>query len=343
MRGIVIAGGLGTRLRPLTLTRPKPLMPLVNAPLLEYQLSYLRKAGITEVCFATNYMADAVERHFGDGSRYGMKLVYAIEDEPLGTGGAIRNAYDALPPGDCAVFNGDTIHAFDIAAIIRRHLERGADATLTLIRVDRPHPYGVVPLNGEGRVQGFLEPSDEQKRGLNDASAGGTDNINAGLYVLTARVLDSFPQGPSSVEHDVFPRIIEEGRGVFGDVQEAYWIDIGRPVQYLEAVRAVIAGEVGAARPIRVVGGCAVDKTAEIHEEAQVSDGTSVGPHVRIGRGAVVTGSILLKGVEVGCGARIERSVVDEGSRIGANATVRDAVLEANAVVPDQSVVSGQM
>jgi mannose-1-phosphate guanylyltransferase len=324
MRGIVIAGGLGTRLRPLTLSRPKPLMPLVNAPLLEYQIAYLKAASIEEVCFATNYMADAVEAHFGNGSKFGVRLVYAVEQEPLDTGGAIRNAWDNLPPDDCVVFNGDTIHSFDIAAIIRRHRERNADVTLTLREVQRPHAYGVVPIDQERRVLGFQEPTEEQKRSL-AGPAEGTDFINAGLYVINRDIMEEFfPQRRCNVEREVFPKVIEAGKRVFGDVQGGFWIDIGRPSQYLRAVRAVLTGEVAPARPFRKVGDSAIDEGALV-------------------RGKVCDGSVVSEGAVVDPGATVERSVLLEGAVVGENAIVRSSIIGEKAEIEPHSIVENSV
>lgn len=335
MRGIVIAGGLGTRLRPLTLTRPKPLMPLVDAPLLEYQLSYLRDAGIMDVCFATNYMADQVEKAFGDGSAYGVRLVYAVESEPLDTGGAIRNAYDAIPGDDCVVFNGDTIHAFDIGAIVKRHRERGCDVTLTLKRVERPHAYGVVPCDGDGNVLGFIEPTEEQKRSVGGSPTGEFDAINAGLYVMSRQALEQIPQRRCNIEREFFPWLISQGAKVCGDIQDAYWIDIGRPAQYLEAVRAVVRGEVKCPRAILRRGDSAVHATAEVKDSAEVCCHSAVGPSVRIGDNVKVCASAVLEGSVIGPRARISNCIVAEECRIGTDVELRNVVLSAGTVVGD--------
>lgn len=335
MRGIVIAGGLGTRLRPLTLHRPKPLIPVVSAPLLEYQLNYLKSAGITEVCFATNYMADVIEERIGDGSRFGMKLVYAVENEPLDTGGAIRNAYDALAPDDCVVFNGDVLHGFDIAGIVRRHREREAQVTLTLREVKRPHPYGVVPIDECGRVVGFLEPSDEAKRAFDQGAPGsGSDTMNAGLYVLNRQILDSFPKGKCKVERDVFPQLISQGTRVFADVQEGFWIDVGRPGQYLEAVMAVVSGAVSSPKPFRKVADSAISDSACLDESAEILGNCSIGSRVKVSASARIEGSVLMDDVVVGPNCEIVGSILDEGSQIGANCTLKNAVVEAGRVLP---------
>jgi mannose-1-phosphate guanylyltransferase len=338
MRGIVIAGGYGTRLRPLTITRPKPLMPLVNAPLLEYQLSYLRKAGISEVCFATNYMADAVESYFGNGNSLGLSIVYAIETEPLDTGGAIRNAYDAFPGDDCVVFNGDTIHAFDIKSIIDKHLEMQADITLTLKEVQRPHAYGVVPMDENQRVLGFKEPTDEEKRNLSGPSEG-TDAINAGLYIINKDILEMFPVGKSNVEREVFPKMIDSGKRVFGNLQRSYWIDIGRPSQYLEAVRAVISGDVDYAKPFEKVGDSSVEKTAKVVDAVSISQASSIGERVKVGEESVIKSSVLLEDVEIGKKAELTMCIVGERSKIGNNVKMQNVVLGADSVIPDYSVL----
>lgn len=348
MRGIVIAGGLGTRLRPLTLTRPKPLMPLAGSPLLAYQLSYLRAAGISEVCFATNYMAEAVEAEFGDGSDLGMKLSYAVEQEPLDTAGAIRNAYDAIPGEDCVVFNGDVIHGFDIADIIRRHEERNAYATLTLRRTERPHAFGVVPTDAEGRVQGFLEPSEEQKRAAFGRPTGEFDNINAGLYVMKSEAIEAIPQRRCNIEREIFPKFVAEGKAVFGDVRDDFWIDIGRPAQYLEAIAAIVSGKVSAPRAFLRRDAAAVDATADIAEGVKLCCGCSIGAGVQIGAGAEICNSAILEGAVVGEGCKVvgsvigEKSFIGEGSHVWLSAIAAGTSIGAHSRIgrPDSHVVT---
>lgn len=333
MRGIVIAGGLGTRLRPLTLTRPKPLMPLCGVPLLEYQLAYLRAAGVTEVCFATNYMADAVEAAFGDGSALGMSLRYAIESEPLDTAGAIRNAYDTIPGDDCVVFNGDVIHGFDIADIVRKHQERDAYATLTLRRTERPHAYGVVPIADDGRVQGFHEPTDEQKRGAVGAGTGEFDNVNAGLYVLRAEAIEEIPQRRCNIEREIFPRFVEQGRAVYGDVRDDFWIDIGRPAQYLRAMAAVVSGEVESPGSFLRRDEAAVDAGAEVADSATLCCGSWVGEGSHVGEGAAVCNSAVLENAVIGANCRVIGSIIGEGARIE-----DDSVVAHSAVAPHSHI-----
>jgi mannose-1-phosphate guanylyltransferase len=283
---------------------------------LEYQLSYLRAAGILEVCFATNYMADVVEAEFGDGSALGMKLTYAVEDEPLDTAGAIRNAYDAIPGEDCVVFNGDVIHGFDIADILRVHDERDAFVTLTLRSVERPHAFGVVPIDGDGRVLGFQEPTDEQKQSAHGEPTGEFDNINAGLYVMKAEAIEAIPQCRSNIEREIFPKFVEEGKAVFGHVRDDFWIDIGRPAQYLQAIAAIVSGQVSAPRPFLRRDEAAVDATAEIADDVKLCCGCSVGANVRIGAGAEICNSVILEGAVIGEGCKVVGSVIGELSQV---------------------------
>ena len=315
-------------------------MPLVNSPLLEYQLSYLRVAGIHEVCFATNYMADAVEAYFGDGSSIGMDLHYAVEEEPLDTAGAIRNAYEAIPGDDCVVFNGDVIHGFDIADIIRQHKENGADVTLTLREVHRPHAYGVVPVQ-DGRVQGFLEPSDEDKRAVGGPTLEEIDTINAGLYVMSAAALETIPLRRCNVEREIFPKLVEEGWKVYGDVRDDYWIDIGRPSQYLEAVAAIVSGKVHAPHSFLKRGDAAVHESAEVDETARLCCDSAIAADCRIEASSEICASALLEGVQVMNGAKIIHSIIGENSVIGPNAALKECVIAAGTVVGEYSYLGG--
>ncbi len=338
MRGIVIAGGFGTRLRPLTLVRPKPLIPIVNAPLLEYQLFYLKQAGIRHVCFATNYMAEVIEKTMGDGSQFGMNLVYAVENEPLDTGGAIRNAYDAFPGDDCVVFNGDVIHGFDIASILESHRQRGADVTLTLREVPRPHPYGVVEVDDDQRVTAFHEPTEQQKKAFEQAAVEpGVDKMNAGLYVINRQILESFPTGRSKVETDLFPSLIAQGAKVYADLQNGFWVDVGRPSQYLAAVQGVIRGLAPSPRPFRVINGCAIHPTAQIGEKCLVETSSSIGSGVKIGDGARISASVVMDGAEIGADTVVHNSIVDVNARVGCRCKLDSAIVEAEQVIESDS------
>lgn len=361
MRGVIIAGGFGTRLRPLTLRRPKPLIPVANRPFLEYQVAQLRAAGVEEIVFATNYLADRIEAHFGDGSRFGVRMRYAMEHEPLGTAGAIRNAVEGLPPMRCIVFNGDILTDFDIGAIVRSHLERKAQATLTLYRVARPHPYGVIQVADDGRVLAFLEPSEEQKRAADRGEPmEGSDFINAGIYVLEPELIAQIPLRPCSIEREFYPQILEQGVPVYGFEGQGFWLDIGRPAQYMRATRALLSGEVrtvltppGTRTPdgywqmheaevepdAEIEAGCHIGASACIESRVRLSGYTVVGAGSTIGSGSTLHGCILGAHVKIGDGCHLENCILDDEVVVESHAVIRGAVLGAGSQIRAYSTV----
>lgn len=315
MKGIIIAGGLGTRLRPLTYHRPKPLMPVVNRPFLEYQVALLRHHGINDIVFATNYMAEMIQAHFGDGSSFGVKMRYAVEETPLGTGGAIRNAADLFPGEAVAVFNGDVLTDFDLSAILEFHRDHKALATITLQPVPSPNPFGVLILNAEGRVREWREPSEAAKKAISQGQAleqTGTDLINAGFYVLEPQIIARIPQGkPSSVERDIYPALLAEQAPIYGVAPGGFWMDLGRPEQLMAATEAILSGAVKTHTDDRAVAdpeGIAADAVIEGH--------TSLGKGVRIEAGAHLKNCILLDYVTVGKKAVLQNVILDEGARV---------------------------
>ncbi len=321
MKGIIIAGGLGTRLRPLTYHRPKPLVPVANRPFLEYQVALLRQHGIEDIVFATNYMAEQIEAHFGDGTKFGVRMRYAIEETPLGTGGAIRNASEVFPGEAVAVFNGDVLTDFDLSAILAFHRERSAISTITLSPVPSPNPFGVLTLEADGRVHDWREPSEDFKKALArdpNPTITGTDLINAGFYVLEPECLARIPHGtPSSVERDIYPRLLAERAGVFGIAPGGFWMDVGRPEQLMVATRAVVTGAVTTLLPLARVG-----EGSAIAASAHIGPTTVVGRNCRIEPDARLDDCILMDGVTVGAGAHLRGVIVDTGATIEASVTV---------------------
>jgi len=355
LRGVIIAGGFGTRLRPLTLRRPKPLMPVANRPFLEYQVAQLKAAGADEIVFATNYLAERIEAHFGDGSRFGVRMRYAVETEPLGTAGAIRNAVEGLPPDRAIVFNGDILTDFDIGAIVRQHLENRAAVTLTLYRVNRPHPYGVIQVADDGGVQAFLEPTEEQKRAADRGEPmEGSDFINAGIYIMEPEVIARIPLRPCSIEREFYPQILAEGERVYGVEGRGFWLDIGRPAQYLRATRALLSGEVKTALPpagrrteqgywlgaeteiepdAEIEAGCHIGDYACIEARVQLSGYTVVGAGCAIGGGSRLHGCILGERVQIGDGCHLIDCILDDEVVIEPHVRLRNAVLGAGSIV----------
>ncbi|MEU1157367.1 NDP-sugar synthase, partial [Streptomyces sp. NPDC005918] len=236
---ILLVGGQGTRLRPVTVHTPKPMVPAAGVPFLAHQLARLKAAGVEHVVMATCYLAEVFEPHFGDGSAYGLRLEYVIEDEPLGTGGAIRNAAARLTGAGEApvlVLNGDILSGVDIRGLIDGHVRRDADVTLHLTRVDDPRAFGLVPTDGHGRVLAFTEKPQTAEEIV-------TDQINAGAYVFRRSVIDTIPRGRAvSVERETFPALLASGAYLHGQVEDTYWLDLGRPEALVQASADLVRG-----------------------------------------------------------------------------------------------------
>lgn len=350
-QAIVLVGGEGTRLRPLTSRRPKPIVPLVDRPFMAYMLEWLAGHGVDDVIMACGFLADQLRDELGDGSRFGVRLEFAEEPEPRGTGGALRFAADRL--GDrlqdrFLMLNGDVLTDVDLAAQLAEHDRTGASATLGLVPVEDPSAYGLVLRGTGGVVDGFLEkPGPDQLVGL-----GVRDFVvSAGIYVLERSVLDLVAPGRKvSIETEVWPRLV--GAGLHATVdRDAYWMDIGTPERYLQATGDILAGRVRTAVRARLAGGpvdpeaevaptadvdaCAlVDAGAVIGARAHVGHGSVVGPGARVGEGAVLERSVVLSGAEVGAGARLRDAVVSPGATVGDGAR-----LEGLAMVGDDGSV----
>ena len=330
MQALVLAGGEGTRLRPLTLTTPKPVMPLVGRPFLTFMLDWLARHGVDEALISTGYKADEVARVLGD-EEHGMRLRYVPEDEPLGTAGPLRLAADAgLLDGDrVVVVNGDCLTDLDLSAQIRRHEETGASGTIALAAVEDTSSYGVVPTNDQGEVEDFLEKQ---------AGPAPTNRINAGTYVLESSVVDLIPSGRAvSIEREVFPKLV--GNGLHGFPFDAYWIDIGTPERYLESTYDLLAGRVESDLPAR-------DETDSLIYEGCITSGARIGPlsvvgrHCSVGDGSTVERSVLHDSVIVGRDSSVVESVIAEGARVGDGARIGpDAMIGAGVTVAAGAVV----
>ena len=321
LEAILLVGGQGTRLRPLTIATPKPLLPTAGVPFLAHQLAKAAASGISHVLMATFYQAEMFAECLGDGSAFGLEIDYIQEETPLDTGGAIRNAASGLrggPDDPVVVLNGDVLSGHDLAAQVTAHEKAGAAVTLHLVEVPDPARFGCVPTDADGRVTAFLEKTPHPV----------TNRINAGCYVFTRRVIDQIPPGRVSVERETFPGLIGRGELVLGHVDTAYWLDVGHP----GGVRARLvrpgargAGLARAARPVRASPWCC--RARVVAPEARVGGGTVVGAGCRVGPGAQVDGSVLFDGVTVGPGAVIRSSAVGRGARIGDGAVLDGVVI----------------
>jgi NDP-sugar pyrophosphorylase family protein len=350
MKAILLAGGQGTRLRPLTLHTPKPIVPVFDRPFLRYQIDLLRQVPeIDEVILSLNYQPRRVEEVFGDGSDLGVHLRYVVEPMPLGTGGAIKFAAGTQGTEPIVVFNGDVFTEVDLAALIALHRERQAKATIVLTPVDNPTAYGLVETTGDGRVKAFLEkPSQDQIT---------CNTINAGIYVLDPATLDRIPADtPYSIERGYFPSLIERGETFVAHVSRGYWIDIGTPDKYRQAHRDIMAGRYNAApfagkgghacvSPLaKIEAGAHIEGPCFIDDQVVVKAGARIAPYSVLGRachideGAVIDGSILWPNCWVDREAVVTGAIAGRHCHIGRNARVGDdAVLGDKSVVTDYS------
>ncbi|MEE4544245.1 NDP-sugar synthase [Streptomyces sp. V4-01] len=320
---VLLVGGKGTRLRPLTVHTPKPMVPAAGVPFLTHQLARARAAGIEHIVLATSYLAEVFEPHFGDGSALGLHLEYVTETEPLGTGGAIRNVAARLhsAPGDpVLVFNGDILTGLDIPALVATHRRTGADVSLHLTKVPDPRAFGLVPTDPDGRVTAFLEKPQTPEQIV-------TDQINAGAYVFTRSAIDAIPAGrPVSVERETFPGLLADGAHLQGMVDSTYWLDLGTPQAFVRGSADLVLGR---APSPAVPGRCGerlVLPGADVAEDAKLFGGTSVAAGAVVGPGARLDGSAVLAGAAVAEGAVIRNSLIGAGARIGAR-TVLDGVV----------------
>jgi mannose-1-phosphate guanylyltransferase len=319
MRAVVLVGGFGTRLRPLTLDRPKQMLPILGRPMIEPVLEHLSRHGIDDVVLSMGYRPDAFTAEYPSGVCAGVALHFAVEPEPLDTAGAIRfAARDAGIDERFVVMNADVLTDIDVGALIAFHDERGAEGTIALHKVEDPSAFGVVPTDAQGRVEAFVEkpPRDEAP----------TDLINAGIYVLEPSVLDRIAADRRvSIEREVFPAMVADGT-LYAQADDAYWIDAGTPALYIRAQLDLIDGLRGGTHE-------GVDPAATIDAAAEVQRSV-VGAGCTIAAGAVVRDSVLLPGATVGEGAVIERTVLAFGAAVDQGAALTDCVIGDGETVP---------
>jgi len=317
VRALILAGGFGTRLRPLTYTRPKHLLPIANRPHIDHVLDLLQRHGVHEAVLLTSYLAEAFEDTVARARSRGFTMNVTHEEEPLGTAGAIKNAEEFARDGTCLVFNGDVLTDVDLAELVRFHREREAIGTIYLTPVTDPSAFGVVPTADDGRVTGFIE---KPPRG-----EAPTNLINAGIYALEPAILDRIPAGEVwSSEHQLFPSLVADDAGLFATSLPGYWKDIGTPANLLGANLDALSGAYRAdAVPAPGPRASLVADSAEVDEEAQVIT-SCIGPGVRLFPGAVVKRSLLLPGVTVAQGARVTASILGEGVAVAEGAELED-------------------
>jgi len=312
---ILLVGGFGTRLMPLTKNTPKPMLTVAGIPVTEHQLNMAKAAGITRIVLATSYLAELFTPYFGDGSKWGMQIQYAVEKSPLGTGGAIRNASQLIDSSESIVIlNGDVLSSHNLAEQIRQHEEHDADVTLHLTKVEDARAYGCVPTDPDGRVSAFLEKMENPV----------TNQINAGCYVFNPRVLDSIPLDTVvSVERETFPALVAKGAAIYGYLESSYWVDIGTPHALMNASAEIVNRD----GDFLVMPGSIVDPTARL------TGGTSIAGNCQISAGAVIDSSIIESDCFIGSNTQISGSYVSKGTKVKDGAKISSSFVTNDEVI----------
>ena len=339
MQALILAGGEGTRLRPLTSTVPKPVVPLVDRPFITYMLEWLNAHGVDDVVMSCGYMASGVRNVLGDGTQLGLRIRYVEEPRPLGTGGAVKFA-EPLLEERFLMLNGDVLTDMDLTAQIEQHERTGARATIALIPVEDPSRYGLVRIDGNRKVEEFLEkPASDQID---------TNLINAGAYVLEREVLSPLEREVNvSIEREVFPGLV--GNGLYAYSQEGYWLDIGTPATYLQAtfdiLERTVATTVGerlgtsyleVASDVqadgRIIPPALAGGGSRVAAGARVGSQAVLGHGVKIGADTIVESAVVLNGAEVGPGCTLRQCIIGPGARVGANTHVEGGVVLGEGV-----------
>ena len=294
---ILLVGGMGTRMQPLTLSTPKPMLELLGRPITEHQIMKAKEAGIQEIVLATSYLSEVFTPHFGDGSQFGIQISYAVEEVALGTGGAIRNAADSLrSDGDVIIFNGDILSAHSLQEQIAFHESNDADISLHLTRVPDARPFGVVDLDEENRISSFMEKMENPP----------TNIINAGCYIFNRASIQKIPHGEVvSVERQTFPEMLTDGARVLGYIDTSYWIDIGNPSSLLAATRELLQPSASG-----------LGEDVAVDASAHLLGGTYIGAGSVIGPQSIIENSAIGRGARIGAGVRLTRCHVADGTRI---------------------------
>jgi mannose-1-phosphate guanylyltransferase / phosphomannomutase len=341
VKAVVMAGGEGTRLRPITASMPKPLLPVMNRPVMEHVLRLLRTHGLTDVVVTVQFLASLVRNYFGDGEELGMSITYATEEVPMGTAGSVKNAEDALRDDTFLVISGDALTDVDLTEVIRFHKERQAMVTVCLTRVANPLDFGITIVDETGRVERFLEkPSWGQVF---------SDTVNTGIYVMEPAVFEHVPTDePSDWSADVFPLLLKEGLPVYGYVADGYWEDVGTHENYLKVQADVLAGRVAVhkdgfeVRPgVWICEGAEVDPSVELRPPLFIGDYAKIEAGVELREYTVIGSNVVVKS-----GAFLDRAVIHDNVYIGPGTNLRACVVSKNTDVMrgariDQGVVIG--
>ncbi|WKD59722.1 sugar phosphate nucleotidyltransferase [Corynebacterium caspium] len=321
---IILVGGKGTRLRPLTTNTPKPMLPTANFPFLQHLLARIAAAGMKHVILSTSFKAEVFEQYFGDGTNFGLEIEYVVEETALGTGGGIRNVLDKMRGDTAMIFNGDVLSGADLGALLETHAAKEADVTLHLVRVADPSAFGCVPTDAEGRVQAFLEKTEDPP----------TNQINAGCYVFKRNIIAEIPAcGPVSVERSTFPKLLKQGARVYGHVDNSYWRDMGSPSDFVRGSSDLVRGIAPSPLLAGRTGESLVDPSAGVRDGVILVGGSAVGRGTEIGAGSRIDDTVIFEGVTIEPGVIIEDSIIAAGVSIGANSRIKNCVIGEGAQI----------
>ena len=330
MQALILAGGFGTRLRPLTLDTPKPVVSLVNRPILAYQIELLKRAGITDIILSLNYQPDKIQAVMGDGKQYGVKINYVVEPEPLGTAGAVKFAEQFITE-TTVILNGDNLINLDIAEVTNFHKQHNALATIVSMTMENPLGYGLIEIDKNNHILRFLvKPKAEELEKL------AINTVNAGTYVFEPEVLDFIPVNqPASFEYDVFPKLLEQKQNFLAFISnDSYWLDVGTPPRYLQAHQDIINH--------RVSGFTGADfrLQSEISATAEISENSIIGKNCKIADNAKVENSVLGENVALGVGVTIKNSVIGSHTEISDFANITDALIGKSCQIGKHSIIN---
>jgi len=330
---ILLVGGRGTRLAPLTDAIAKPMLPVGGVPFIAHQIAQAHAAGINKIVLATSYLAQTFTDYFGDGSDFGVELIYAVEESALGTGGAIRNAAEFLsgtPDSSVVIFNGDVLSGHDLPGQIGAHKSSNADVTLYLTKVKDARAYGCVPCDESGRVLDFLEKMENPV----------TDLINAGCYIFKRSIIDQIPANKVvSVERETFPQLLISGAHIRGFVDNSYWLDVGTPQALLTASRDLVLGKITSPAVINKIRDCVISPSATIDATAKISGGSTIGDLVTVEAGAEIIGSIIGVGTKIYANSKINNSILGRSVIVGDSAQIIGSVVADAGKITEKTVL----
>ena len=311
---ILLVGGMGTRLMPLTSKTPKPMLQVAGVPFTEHQIRKAAQAGITEIVLATSYKAELFEPYFGNGEKFGIKIKYAVEKTALGTGGGIRNAAALLDDCDqVVIFNGDVLSGHDLSAQIKFHIKNNAEVTLYLTKVSDARAYGCVELSADSQVKSFLEKMENPV----------SDLINAGCYIFNRKVIDQIPANQViSVERDTFPNLLSSGVKVCGYLDNSYWLDIGNPAALVKASADLVTGVITSAATPKHSGDHLIAAGAQVSPSAIINLGSVIESEVVVEGNCLISGSIISRGVKIGENCQVINSIIAPDTQIEAGLVV---------------------